>query len=544
MHLAASCEKNGVRCVQRCRRVRRLGLLQKRPKAGKAACDSMTTLLILLLLVSLTGCGWLMRQLVASRRQLVELRRAFDTLVEKAPVGIVQTNASGVNIFSNAAWSEISGLSIEETAADWSSIIHPDDRDRALALWGKAVRDQEPYFNELRLVRRDGEERTIFAVVHPVLDDRGHAGGFIGTVLDVTELRDVHRQVQHRDALLQDFIDHSSAAIYLKDAEGRYLLVNKRHTELWPAMREFRPGTTPYDWFPEDVARSFVETDRRVWETGETLTFEEWVPIGDETRMYLSLKFPVRDNEGKIFAIGGISTDISELDQARRQLAQREHVLRNLIDLQEKERQLICHEFHDGLIQYVVGASMLLERIRDDAGVPKPLVATLDSVIRCLTKGLEDARRVIRGIRPASLDDLGLEAAIDDLAGEVEQDGAAVEVTIEGSLQNIDQELHTTIYRVIQELLHNAAQHSGSPRVTLRVVVGSSDVELIVQDFGCGFDPTQPTEGFGLTGIRERVQLAGGHYQLHSAPGEGTKASIRLPLSTQATDDLASTAER
>jgi PAS domain S-box-containing protein len=519
------------------------GCCQK-AEADKATGDVMTVILIPLLFLTLAGCGWFGTRLVTLRRQLVELRRAFDTLVEKAPVGVVQTNAAGVNVFSNAAWSEISGLSVEETAADWTSIIHPDDRERVLALWEKAVRDQEPYLNELRLVRHDGGERSILASVHPLLDTRGRAGGFIGMVLDFTDLRDVHREVQRREALLQDFIDHSSAAIYLKDTEGRYLLVNKRHAELWPKMREFRPGTTPYDWFPEDIARSFAKTDRRVWETGKTLTFEERVPIGDEARTLLSVKFPLRDDEGKVFAIGGISTDISELDEARRQLSDREQLLRNLIDLQEKERQLICHEFHDGLIQYVVGASMLLERIRDDAGVPEPLVATLDNVISCLTKGLEDARRVIRGIRPASLDDLGLQAAIDDLAGELEQDGVAVEVTIEGGLDRIDEELHTTIYRVIQELLNNATQHSGSPRVTLQVTVGSSDVELIVQDFGCGFDPTQPTEGFGLTGIRERVQLAGGHYDLQSSPGEGTKASIRLPLSTEATDGVLSTATR
>lgn len=495
----------------------------------------MTTILATLLVVSVAVALWLARLVSNLRRQFVELRRAFETLVEQAPVGIVQTDATGAAVLSNAAWSEISGLAADETAAGWREIVHPDDHAKVKALWEQALRDNKPYHNELRLVRRDGVERSIVAAIHPILDDHGRSGGFIGVVLDVTELRDIHRKVRNQDALLQDFIEHSSAAICLKDAQGRYLLANKQYVELFLNKQNFRPGTTLFDWFPEDVARSFAETDQHVWETGESLTFEERISCGDEPRTFLSVKFLMRHDDGNAFAVGRISTDISELDEARRKLAAREQFLRNLIDLQENERQLICHEFHDGLIQYVVGASMLLERMRDDTGLPEPLVATLDSVISCLTKGLEDARRVIRGIRPASLDDLGLKAAIDDLVGELEEDGITTEVVIEGGLDRVDDELHTTVYRVIQELFNNAAQHSGSSRVVLRIVVGAHGLDLVVQDFGRGFDPPEPREGFGLTGIRERVHLAGGQFELHSSPGEGTRVSIHLPLSLPST---------
>ncbi|MGA0040438.1 MAG: PAS domain-containing sensor histidine kinase [Pirellulales bacterium] len=491
----------------------------------------MTTILAILLLVSVAACLWLARTLSTLRRQFGQLRRSFETLVDKAPVGVVQTDAAGTNVFSNDTWSEISGLAADETAAGWLEIVHPDDRANVVARWEQALRDNKPYHNELRLVRRDGVERSIVTSIHPMLDDQGRSGGFIGVVLDVTELRDIHRKARNQDALLRDFIEHSSAAICLKDAEGRHLLANKRYEDLCLTEQNLRPADTLSDRLSEDIARSREETDQRVWKTGETLIFEERIPCGDNARTFLSVKFLVRDDEGNAFAVGRISTDISELDETRRKLAAREHVLRSLIDLQENERQLICHEFHDGLIQYVVGATMLLERMRDDAGVPEPLVATLDSVISCLTKGLEDARRVIRGIRPASLDDLGLKAAIDDLVGELDQDGIATEVVIVGSLDRVDDELHTTVYRVIQELFNNAARHSGSSRVLLRIVVDSSGLDVVVQDFGCGFDPAGPRDGFGLTGLRERVQLAGGTFQLHSSLGEGTRVSIHLPLS-------------
>lgn len=492
----------------------------------------MTGVLTVLLLISLGGCGWLAGIAWRLRKKLSNAQRVFRTLVDNAPVGVVQTDATGRNTYANAAWSTISGLPVERTGAEWHSVVHPDDLPDVIARWEQAVQTKQSYINELRLVRPDQTERTIVAAVHPLTDDNGGFSGFIGMVLDVTELRDVRRKVRDQDALLKDLIDHSSAAIYVKDADGRYLLANKRHRELWPSMRDFRPGTTPYDWFPPDVARSFGESDRAVWESGETLTFEESIPDDGGQRTYVSVKFPIHDETGRTIAIGGISTDVSELQQARRELADREQLLRNLIDLQENERQLICHEFHDGLIQYVVGATMLLERMQADPSLPVSCGTTLASVIQCLSKGLEDARRVIRGIRPASLDDLGLRAAIDDLAGELQADGIAVEVAIDPQLEGVDDELHTTIYRVIQELFHNAMKHSGATRLQLSVVVNPGTLEIVVQDFGRGFESTRPTKGFGLTGIRERVRLAGGTYKLQTAPGEGTRVAIRLPLST------------
>jgi two-component system sensor histidine kinase UhpB len=536
----------------------------------------MTGALTVLLIISLAASGWLAATVARLRRKLRESNQVFQTLVSNAPVGVVQTDAEGRHTYSNEAWSRISGLSAEETSTGWQSVVHPDDLPDVVARWEQAIRSGQPYLNELRLRRLDGSERTVVAAVHPMIAGRetppqfsakgclhepwsggssrwtrfgphlwarsiwgffcrkagetGAVQGFIGMVLDITELRNVGRKVRDTDALLTDLIDHSSAAIYVKDAEGRYLLANNRHTELWPAMRDFRTGTTPYDWFPEDVARSFVESDRAVWESGETITFEESIPQSDGPRSYVSVKFPIRNESGTIIAVGGISTDISELRKARRQLADREQLLRSLIQLQENERQLICHEFHDGLIQYVVGSIMLLERLQADSLLPESCRGTLDSVITCLGKGLEDARRVIRGIRPASLDDLGLSAAIDDLAGEVQADGIVVEMTIDTDLDQVADELHTTIYRVIQELFHNAVKHSGTTRLTLTVVVNPNTVDIVVQDYGKGFIATLPTDGFGLTGIRERVRLAGGSYDLQTAPGEGTRFAIRLPL--------------
>ncbi len=484
----------------------------------------------------LVGCVLLAAELIRTRSQLRASREAFDVLWKQAPVGILRADANGNCTYANETWCELSGLSQEETRGHlWSKSVHPEDLAMVMEKWQESVGKQQSYVNEVRVVRPDGSVRHVLSGACPILDTKGKACGFIGTVLDITKRRDAEREAREKESLLRTLVDHSSAAIYLKDTVGRYLMVNHKFCETWPWGKEFRQGTTPYDWFPEPLARSFVETDAEVWKTGQTYTFEETIPVGSEQRTFLSVKFPVLDEAGGVVAVGGISADITDLQQARHELAQRERLLRSLIEVQETEKQLLCHEFHDGLIQYAVGSKMLLEGLRAGEHFEHGQMV-IDSVIECLAKGIEDGRRVIRGIRPAVLDDLGLGAALDDLADELRESGITVATVIDPAIDTIPPELQTTVYRVLQESLNNTRKHSGCGQVEVTVSRVGNQIELVVQDHGSGFDQSKTdSDGFGLMGIRERVRLAGGDCRVETAPGEGTCVSARLPLKAPST---------
>ena len=353
---------------------------------------------------------------------------------------------------------------------------------------------------------------------------------FASRVYTARAQRDVEHRLRDADAHLHALIDHSSAAIYLKDRQRRYLLANRRHTELWPEMWNFQPGMKPSDFFPAEIARAFGESDDMVWRSGEDYTFEEDIPHPDGPRTYVSSKFPVRNAKGAIIAVGGISTDVTDLKRAHASLARKESLLRRLIEVQEAEKRRLCHEFHDGLIQYAVGSKMLLESL-DRGRLPADCVATVDAVIAHLASGLEDGRRVIRGIRPAALDDLGLAAALEELCEQPWPAGTAVDAEIDPAVDEVDPGLQTTVYRIVQESLSNACRHSGAERV--RVVVRRDDagIDVVVADGGRGFDPgSGGSMGFGLIGIEERVRLAGGALALESAPGAGTQLTVHLPV--------------
>lgn len=137
---------------------------------------------------------------------------------------------------------------------------------------------------------------------------------------------------------LQAILDYAPAAIYVKDTEGRFLLVNRRFEQLFDLDRAAVIGKTDYDLFPTDAADGFMEHDRKVFESGEPLEVEEEVPQKEGLHTYSSLKFPLRDDTGQIYAICGISNDITDRKRAE---AEQEAVRAALHESEARFRALV-----------------------------------------------------------------------------------------------------------------------------------------------------------------------------------------------------------
>jgi len=217
------------------------------------------------------------------------------------------------------------------------------------------------------------------------------------------------------------------------------------------------------------------------------------------------------------------------------ELAQQATILRRLIAVQENEKQTLCHEFHDGLIQYAVGALMICESYQARSITHSPAdTREIEYAAESLRKGIEDGRRVIRGIRPAVLDDVGLSAAIEELLADWTDPSMRVTVTIDPQANRLPPELQTTLYRITQEALANVRKHSHSKTVSIGLFVSDNSVQLKVQDAGHGFEPDAiQSGGFGLLGMKERAKLAGGEVRIVSRRGAGTTVVCTVPLKYQ-----------
>jgi PAS domain S-box-containing protein len=329
------------------------------------------------------------------------------------------------------------------------------------------------------------------------------------------------------------FMDSSPFCAYVKDSAGRFAFVNRHLREVYP---DVEVGRTVDTAFPEQQVREFTRNDDLVRSGGAPVHCEEVATGPDGTvKHWSTFKFPVLDADGCV-CVGGIAVDVTEAQQMRQRLSSRESLLRRLIDVQESEKQALCHEFHDGLIQYAIGAKMSLEAfLRDHPGVA---AAAIEDAINCLAAGIADGRRTIRGIRPAVLDDLGLKAAVEEVATTLAGSEADIDVAIGDGVDGVSSGLQTTAFRIVQEAVANARRHSGAQRVAIDLRIDGGELVLRVEDSGRGFDLASASgQGFGLLGMTERALLAGGRCTVDSRPGAGTAVVARLPVSVRGEQD-------
>jgi two-component system sensor histidine kinase UhpB len=204
---------------------------------------------------------------------------------------------------------------------------------------------------------------------------------------------------------------------------------------------------------------------------------------------------------------------------------------RLVLRAQEEERRRLARDLHDEVNQALTAILLRLQALSEEA--PEPLAPQIAALKTPVNQAMEELLRLARQLRPASLDDLGLIAAIEgQLARFSEQTGIQTALHSEGTPEAITEDQQTVIYRVVQEALSNTAQHSAATYVDFELrVFPSHGVELRVRDNGKGFDAINQAEGggIGLSGMAERARLVGGELTVTSSPGTGTRVRLYIP---------------
>ena len=208
-------------------------------------------------------------------------------------------------------------------------------------------------------------------------------------------------------------------------------------------------------------------------------------------------------------------------------------ISRGVLKVQEAERGRISRELHDGVGQSLTALRIQLELLEHDTP-PGPLRARVGDLRGLAEQSLQDVRQMSHLLRPQMLDELGLMPTLRWLARTFGQrTGVAVELAAEGVGDRLDPEMDSLVFRVVQEALTNVAKHARAASARVRLALQGSRLHLSVEDQGQGFDAETASaagEGFGLRGMRDRVQLFGGRFTVRSRPGEGTAIQAELPL--------------
>jgi two-component system sensor histidine kinase UhpB len=206
---------------------------------------------------------------------------------------------------------------------------------------------------------------------------------------------------------------------------------------------------------------------------------------------------------------------------------------RLVLRAQEEERRRLARDLHDEVNQALTAILLRLQALSESA--PSELAPEISELKTLVNQAMTELLRLARQLRPASLDDMGLIAAIESqMTRFSQQTGIQAVLHHQGTPDAIDEDQQTVIYRVVQEALSNTAQHSDATFVDFDLrIFPSHGVELRVRDNGRGFDsrrgPDGSGGGIGLSGMAERARLVGGELTVSSSPGSGTRVRLYIP---------------
>ncbi len=239
-------------------------------------------------------------------------------------------------------------------------------------------------------------------------------------------------------------------------------------------------------------------------------------------------------------AFNHMAADLGRLDELRQEReALRRQLLEGVIHAQEEERRAIARELHDSTSQSLSSLMMGLKALAESCHEPhvREQAAELRQVA---AQTLEEVHDLAVRLRPAILDDLGLEAALEHLCREWQtRSGVLVDLLVHLRDRRLPETVETALFRIVQEAMTNVARHAQARQVSVLIERRNADVVAVIEDDGRGFDPRQvdTRQHLGVLGMRERAALLGGQVEIESAPGRGTSIFVRIPLASDSEEE-------
>lgn len=237
-------------------------------------------------------------------------------------------------------------------------------------------------------------------------------------------------------------------------------------------------------------------------------------------------------------------------EAAARELLEENRLLaRRLLEVQEEERRHLARELHDEIGQCLTAIQAETELIRRRVGADDAEIATSTDAIQALSSNIYDTvHTMLQRMRPAALDNLGLVEALSDTidAWQKREPDTRVDFQHCGQLTDLGEAVNITLFRAVQECLTNVASHAAASQVWIELIgpdaandhrlPGHADqsVTLVVKDNGCAWSPGGQQAGFGLIGMRERVESLSGRFMLEADPGQGVTVTVVVPLGNAA----------
>jgi PAS domain S-box-containing protein len=490
--------------------------------------------------------------IVGIRTDITELKRREQALRESeerwrkafrhSPVGQVIVTLDGKVVSVNQALCRFLGYSEGEfLELAITEVSHPEDYETDLAHAQALLRGElEHYVIEKRYRHKQGQMLWGLLGVTMIKDHNGRPSRLLGQVIDITARKHAEEELRESEERWRTFVESHPNPILLQ-SDFRIMYLNKAALEVYGAAHEDElVGRNLLDFVLPDerpVALECLEElqrGQRVAPRLYTILRLDGVP-----RQVEAYSLPISFKEQSV--IQTVFWDVTEQRQVEKDL---QEARSKMAEARESERLHIARELHDSVMQQLLGvsyASAEIERrvsrlpVRSDPELPEDMRTYRQEMLKTVTQ----LRQVLRDLRPAGLEELGLVAALQDVVDSLQRTSVTTlpEFELDLHLQEpLPPKIALTLFRVTQEAIRNAVKHAGARTVVVQARQNDAAVTLTVADDGRGFQmPDQLVRlakgnHFGLIGLQEYVQAVQGTLELTSTPGEGTRVMVIIPM--------------
>jgi PAS domain S-box-containing protein len=495
----------------------------------------------------------LTQQLEALTRHLREREHELQALLDNMPAMIGCWGRDLRNRFGNHAYREWFGIDPATMPGMHLREVIGEACFSTSLPYIEAVLHGVPQVFELAIPSPDGTMLRP-SLAHYIPDWLGNeVRGFFVLVTDVSAIKEVERRLRETEERYKAVLEAQTDVISRLAADGTYLYVNDVYCRFFGKMSEELLGKR---WHPVAHPDDLPMIEARLADlspANPVVTIENRVYSGDGALHWMQfINRGFFDAKGLLHEVQSVGRDVTErkqaelaLHEANEQLEQR--VVSRTAELnklaiemalaEERERRAIARDLHDDL-----GQLLHVARLKFDALAK--LCADGERLILCrqLDVFLADASSRVRSLTsqlsPPVLDQLGLLSALYWLAAEMgDAYGLEVQVSaVDASCKRLEPVQASILFRCVRELLINVARHAGTEIASITVVETESELEIVVEDHGRGFQEDQacpPGQGFGLASIRERMNYMGGCLQMLSRSGRGTRGILRIPVTEE-----------
>jgi PAS domain S-box-containing protein len=493
-------------------------------------------------------------------RAEAEQQRDFIRLVlERAPLAVLVTRGPEHRLdFFNSAAASLLGLYADDVRGRPIAEVVPETALAVAPLLDRVYRcGTVETVPDLAMKLPLGRSICLQVTYAPLPGPDGKTTGVVHLAVDLTQRKQAEEALQRSQDLLKAIVDNSSAAIYVKDLEGRYLLFNRSTENVMMVAREKVLGKTDLEAFPREVAEAFRANDQRVLRAGKALEFEETGTGPDGPFAAISLKFPLKDRAGNTYAVCGISTFITDRKRLEAELQRRAAALAENDRRKDEFLAMLGHELRNPLAPIRSAVHLLRGQCGADSQAEQLLgiIERQTGHMARLVDNLLDVSRITRGKVELQKESINLSTVVQRALETVRPlvDERRHQVDVQTTPEPIWLEADPSrLEQVLANLLNNAAKYTEEGgRIGLTLGQENGCAVVRVRDNGIGIRPEmlprifemftqadsvtgrlQEGLGIGLTLVRSLVELHGGSVTAHSfGPGKGSQFVVRLPLS-------------